>query len=586
MSFESFIRLAEKNQAKNDKQVEKLAVELKQRREMLRKELNAARESSILERKSLIKTSNDLSSQKVVVNPQPTPYFPQKRAMVDSEPLSEDSEMSLNPKEYVPSAPKRPSSPSNLMEALAVMNSTGPSGDKLPKPPYVPRIPRIPRKNSEQPINTTLGSTRSPIPTPKQSVEQQRSRAPSSGPSNNQKSLHKVSSMDRISQIPKPSTNVAQPVNSNPSKPPVHRQPKSDSSGVVPQRSVPYRVTINPSVGTNVAYKPTSLSTSKPEKVASTKTTACPPSKFNDQPKSLVSTTKSNSSAARPAMLSNKTQENPPKLLNKVLKNGGIAAQLGTSKLAVQHARQPLSSSISLVKTQQPTKVPTGIAAQLSSKAPIVLEKKRGTQDTIAPYKAHVSPAISKNRTHSTCTQRSSTDGKLMVKPSKPPVKQNGQVSHPELSTVSKKTTVHSVLKSGDEKSISGKSCPPSSQKLGLPGRKVTSQLPSHSVRGIAAQQGAPVRGIAAQFGSLPLPTQRARSPDDYSCDEGDDYASDDSFIDDSESMGAKDYSRFVKVIHKTLNFDPKRYANVSRYDDLSNMESDFRQIEKEERIR
>ncbi|VDN10370.1 unnamed protein product [Dibothriocephalus latus] len=274
------------------------------------------------------------------------------------------------------------------------------------------------------------------------------------------------------------------------------------------------------------------------------------------------------------------TQDGPPKLSNKIPKNGGIAAQLGTSKITVPKTGQSLSSKISSVKTQQPPKEPIGIAAQLSSKALPGLEKRIRT-----PHRAHSSPAFSKDRTPSTCTSRPSTSGATMEKSSKLPTEQNGSVSHSELPTMSKKTTVHRVLKPNDEKPLSTKSCSPSSQKPNLPDHRVKSQLPSHSARGIAAQQGAPVCGIAAQFGSLPLQTSRTRSPDDYSCDEGDDYASDDSFIDDSESMDAKDYSRFVKVIHKTLNFDPKRYANVSRYDDLSSMESNFRQIEKEERI-
>ncbi|BHF66081.1 hypothetical protein SprV_0200909500 [Sparganum proliferum] len=550
---------------------------------MLRKELNAARESKILERKSLTKASNGVPSQKAAPNSQLTSHVSQKRPIVEQEPPLVGSELSLNPKEYVPSAPKRPSSPSNLMEALAVMNSTGLSDDKHPKHPYVPRIPRIPRKPSERPMETTLGPRYSPVPTPNQSEEEQRSRATSVRPSNHQKALHKVTSADRMSKMTKPS--VTQPMNSNLAKLPLHQQTKSVSSGIAHKQPVPYRVTLNPTVAKSVTYKPTPLSAPKPENSTTTKSKTNPPSKCNGQHKSSINITKSNSSAVRPADLSHKTQEGPPKPLGKIPHSSGIAAQLGASKAAVRDACQPLSSSTSSVKTQQPFKGPTGIAAQLGSKAIPVLEKKQGTQSTIVSHRAHSLPSSSRCRTPSAYPPASSASGTTMEKSSKPITKQDCQASHSELTATSKKAAIHSTFKSRDEKSISSKPRPHSSQRVGLPDHKVKSQSPAQPLRGIAAQQGAPVRGIAAQFGSLPLQRPRARSPDDYSCDEGDDYASDDSFIDDSESMDAKDYSRYVKVIHKTLNFDPKRYANVSRYDDLSSMESNFRQIEKEERI-
>lgn len=93
------------------------------------------------------------------------------------------------------------------------------------------------------------------------------------------------------------------------------------------------------------------------------------------------------------------------------------------------------------------------------------------------------------------------------------------------------------------------------------------------------------LRGIAAQYGSLPVAVG-GRSPTAYLDDESDKYASDDSFIDDTDCTSAKDYLRAVKDIHKSLHFDPNKYAKISKYDDLASMESSYRQIEKEEKLR
>ncbi|VDK23363.1 unnamed protein product [Taenia asiatica] len=92
------------------------------------------------------------------------------------------------------------------------------------------------------------------------------------------------------------------------------------------------------------------------------------------------------------------------------------------------------------------------------------------------------------------------------------------------------------------------------------------------------------LRGIAAQYGSLPIAVD-GRSPNAYVDDESDEYASDDSFIDDTDCTSAKDYLRAVKDIHKSLHFDPNKYAKISKYDDLASMESSYRQIEKEEKL-
>nr|CDS24207.1 hypothetical protein EgrG_000728400 [Echinococcus granulosus] len=92
------------------------------------------------------------------------------------------------------------------------------------------------------------------------------------------------------------------------------------------------------------------------------------------------------------------------------------------------------------------------------------------------------------------------------------------------------------------------------------------------------------VQGIAAQYGSLPTASS-GRSPNAYLDDESDEYASDDSFIDDTDCTSAKDYLRAVKDIHKSLHFDPNKYAKISKYDNLASMESSYRQIEKEEKL-
>lgn len=87
------------------------------------------------------------------------------------------------------------------------------------------------------------------------------------------------------------------------------------------------------------------------------------------------------------------------------------------------------------------------------------------------------------------------------------------------------------------------------------------------------------VRGIAAQLGVFP---PRGH---DYA-DDSDDYESDDSFIDDSDCTSAKEYKIARNEIYKTLHFDPKKYAKVSKYDDLSTMESSYQRIEREEKLR
>nr|CDS32805.1 hypothetical transcript [Hymenolepis microstoma]CUU98818.1 hypothetical transcript [Hymenolepis microstoma] len=90
------------------------------------------------------------------------------------------------------------------------------------------------------------------------------------------------------------------------------------------------------------------------------------------------------------------------------------------------------------------------------------------------------------------------------------------------------------------------------------------------------------VRGIAAQLGVLPPSARYGNS--DFE-DDSDEYESDDSFIDDSDFTSAKEYKIARNEIYKTLRFDPKKYAKVGKYDDLTSMESSYRQIEKEEKL-
>ncbi|KAM7537752.1 hypothetical protein Aperf_G00000060938 [Anoplocephala perfoliata] len=89
------------------------------------------------------------------------------------------------------------------------------------------------------------------------------------------------------------------------------------------------------------------------------------------------------------------------------------------------------------------------------------------------------------------------------------------------------------------------------------------------------------VRGIAAQLGVFP---SRGHYGEDYD-DDSDDYESDDSFIDDSICTSAKEYKIARNEIYKTLHFNPNKYAKVSKYDDLSTMESSYQRIEREERL-
>lgn len=98
-------------------------------------------------------------------------------------------------------------------------------------------------------------------------------------------------------------------------------------------------------------------------------------------------------------------------------------------------------------------------------------------------------------------------------------------------------------------------------------------------------------RGIAAQLRSLPSirgSQRREDYSDGYSDDDDDDdrYASDDSFIDDSAAVQSHEYARVVRDIHKALKFDPRKYKEISAFDDCRTMEASYREIEKEERRR
>ncbi|KAK4471483.1 hypothetical protein MN116_004908 [Schistosoma mekongi] len=89
-------------------------------------------------------------------------------------------------------------------------------------------------------------------------------------------------------------------------------------------------------------------------------------------------------------------------------------------------------------------------------------------------------------------------------------------------------------------------------------------------------------RGIAAQLGvNFQSPVVASLSASDSAEDE---YMSDDSFIDDSETLQSKEYARVVRDIHRALKFDPRRYKDVNPYEDLRCMEAKYCDIEKEER--
>ncbi|VDM30743.1 unnamed protein product [Hydatigera taeniaeformis] len=158
----------------------------------------------------------------------------------------------------------------------------------------------------------------------------------------------------------------------------------------------------------------------------------------------------------------------------------------------------------------------------------------------------------------------------------------------PSQSSVRKTLPLNAV--NSVSKAISPSNGKPSIHSAGLPTngqRKLFGQQPSlqRQITMERPQVVTPtVRGIAAQYGSLPVVVGE-RSSDAYLDDESDEYASDDSFIDDTDCTSAKDYLRAVKDIHKSLHFDPNKYAKISKYDDLASMESSYRQIEKEEKL-
>ncbi len=518
--------------------------ELKRKRDLLQKE------------RKTIEDINRPKKQPPPVQPTPKPYTPaapkeQPRTSSNDAPKLASSTTTAEV-DYVPTAIKR-KKPTSLMDALEEMKAESSGQHYIPKEHSHFRVPKIPRMAgaSDSPATSQKSCTNAVsngIPMKSQTDYKKNSVSPKLAKPGSIKTPNSTAKINRptSSQYPphkKPNgiTNVhshkTQPSASSTMRkqnPAVHKQHVKSLPSNRPTSSHMGHTSVN-----NSQKKLPPSTTTHSARMATTK-----PPVGSSSSKSGLS--RPNNVPQRAPLVTKRPSSQPPSNSSRpVARPSGIAAQFGIGGVSSRPAPPPRPQSAQ--KAPQPR----------ISQASINFSGKNGTTST-APLKG---------------------------KPSNHPVKPQQQP--PSKTGIAAQQAKQKIKPSG----IAAQQRPKApvgrgiaAQQSALIARGIAAQQSAPVARGIAAQQGMPMaRGIAAQFGAAPY---RGRSPGTYSCEESDDYESDDSFIDDSEATSAKEYNKYVKDIHQSLHFDPKKYATVSRFDDLNTMESSYRQIEKEEKVR
>ncbi|VDN97125.1 unnamed protein product [Rodentolepis nana] len=521
MSFKSFLELAQKNQDLNDNIVKKLSEDQKKKKELYLKERKAIEAANKTKKRVESYEPPSFSSTRVEYIPSP---------VVNNTALDVSNQRSEP--EYVPTAIPKPNKLSSLMDALEELNGEVPFAEKRFK--IKTKIPKIcgsgsNTQNSQKKLESVPSNR---ILISKSKVESDDTASSQSGSSKRDK-LPLSSSAIKV--FGKPGIAIQQSISTK----------KSESL------SVPKSVQKRLHSSSSLSHSNSSRSSLKPD-------------------------------LSKTAVLPSKTERHVPfpSKSNSAIKNHSSSRNLLQNKA-------PIRTEKCVPSSKSPNGVPVRNISSKTSSTPLV---KHATSSSTKSFPSSGLRTINSIRASSSANSSnlsrpcnpsrgiaaqyglvptSATDSSLQIK-----------VPHPKPQSTSKYLSL--------KRPVEAPKRPASTiPKNGIPQKRTISNLPRPVQPQVYRPSQPPnnqpiVRGIAAQLGVLP-PSAPCGNRDFE--DDSDEYESDDSFIDDSDFTSFKEYKFARNEIFKSLRFDPKKYAKVGKYDDLTSMESSYRQIEKEEKL-
>lgn len=558
MSFEAFIRIAQENQAKNDNKIKKIGNVLKFKKIEAAKERRAIEEANKVTKifpKTLSveatkkRTDKDLADDCGVNK--------EKKRIADNATSNENVSNQESSKR---------SRPTSLMDALEQIKAESNGHGYVPKEHSFVKVPKIPRMCPRSDSTTSSKS-------PQNATESGFNHTP-----------HHRPTSSRSGTIPLPSNySRSDKIASRE----FDAQKREDSSDRVSRSS---KGTRNHTItSTNVCTSTSIKKNSNPELSESIKKSS---RHFLNKHSQLNSAHSQHKTAkASQQLIDQKTKTHKRHIQASVSSKPSLSKSNG-SGITTQLPPRPLSQYPFADSSKIPSK-PSGIAAQLASlnhsRTPVCTKSNELQPKATKTGRQPVAHGGAK-----TTTVRQPAKPDVLVQQTTMAHAQKAKLLMPPV----KRSLTEKPMPSGSGIAVQQKASLQLSrgiaahQQSNLLPRGMTPLHPSLQLRrGIAAQQSSlpPARGIAAQLGGLAV--RRGSLGDDVASWNGseedeDDYASDDSFIDDTDVTSAKEYVKAVKEIHNSLKFDPSKYAKVSKYDDLRTMEASYRQIQKEESVR
>ncbi|VDL28786.1 unnamed protein product [Hymenolepis diminuta] len=536
MSFKSFLELAQKNQDLNDNIVKKLSEEQKKKKELYLKERKVIEAVNKTRKPIESYVPPSFSSTKVEYVPSPVVDTSSKKPITAIKATQQRSGA-----EYVPTPIPKPKKLSSLMDALEEMNGEVSFAEKRFN--IKTKIPKISGSNSST-----------------SNVQKKLKSRPLSGIS---LSNSKVKSDSAVSSQPTPLNKDKLPSSSNTTK-------VLSKSGVANQQSICFKK-IKSLSASKLAHKQSSSSSVKNHSNSSPAPSKAPVLLPSQTERHVRYTSKPTSTIQNHSSSRNSLQNKAPIRTEKyvplptTLHNRDLVKTVPSNSSCISPLKRAPSSSCSKPFPSSGLRTINSVRSPPTSSSSTLSKPSNPSRGIAAQYGLIT-------------TKTADSNGQFKIPPQRHP-KITNKISKSHF-TASKDVS----LKRPAEASKRPVSQPskygiPQKQTIPNPARPFQPQIS----RLTQSSHNQPiVRGIAAQLGVLP---QSARNVNNDLEDDSDEYESDDSFIDDSDYTSAKEYKIARNEIYKTLHFDPKKYAKVSKYDDLSSMESSYRQIEKEEKL-
>lgn len=533
MSFKSFLELAQKNQDLNDNIVKKLSEEQKKRKELYLKERKVIEAVNKAKKPIESYVPPSFSSTKVEYIPSPVVDTSNKKSITATQQRSGT--------EYVPTPIPKPKKLSSLMDALEEMNGEVFFAEK--------------RFNIKTKIPKISGSTSSTS-----NVQKKPKSRPPSGIS---LSNSKVKSDSPVSSQPRPLNKGKLPFSSNATK-------VLSKSGVANQQSICFK-NIKSLSASKLAHKQSLSSSAKNHSNSSSAPSKVPVLLPSQTERHVRYTSKPTSTIKNHSSSQNSLQNKAPIRTEKyvpptTLHNRDLVKTVPSNSSCIPPLKHAPSSSSSKPFPSGGLRTINSVRSPSTFSSSTLSKPSNPSRGIAAQYGLVTTKTVDSN-------------GQFKVPPQRQPQITN-KISKPQF-TASKDVSLKRPAEA-PKRPVSQPS------KYGIPQKRPVSNpalpfQPQISRLTQSSHNQPIVRGIAAQLGVLP---PSARNANNDLEDDSDEYESDDSFIDDSDYTSAKEYKIARNEIYKTLHFDPKKYAKVSKYDDLSSMESSYRQIEKEEKLR